>query len=237
MLYTIAHIQIVIFCFFFLMERLFPHLNHPVPRLFTFWWCCIGLFALMWLRMVFFVWTDSPGGYLTIGGPVIVEGCITYLFYSFGNYWFHRWKHSNPWLWRVIHCLHHSTSHMEAKLSFYRHPLEIMINTIYILLLGKVIFNISVEAIAIALMIEGALECFHHSNIKTPSRIKKLGYVIQLPEMHLVHHQYGLHKYNYSPFIWDTIFGTAYIPETWNKKLGFKNSFSVTHFLFLKNRT
>ncbi len=235
MLYTIAFIQLSIFGFFWLLEHSFPNRQHPIARHFTFWWACVVVLSLVWLRVIFYLWTQMDDGVLpwpTL--PPLLEGMLFYLIYSFGNYWLHRWKHTNSFLWHYVHRLHHSPSHMEAKLSFYRHPIEILLNTGYIVVLGGFTLGVSLEALAIALAIEGSLECFHHANIRLPKPLRKLGYVFQTPEMHLIHHEYGLHRHNYAPFLWDTIFGTVRIPVHWDKKLGFKNSHSVTHYLLLK---
>jgi hypothetical protein len=52
----------------------------------------------------------------------------------------------------------------------------------------------------------GIGEYFYHANIKTP---KWLRYFIQTPELHSIHHQYDVHKYNFSDIpLWDRIFGT-----------------------------
>jgi len=237
MLTRIAVIQILVFCFFFFAERIFPNRNHPTPKWFTLWWLCLGIFALMWLRLVLFFWADFNPGFLNLPGSIVAQGFMFYLIYSFGNYWFHRWKHSNSILWRYLHNFHHSTSHMETRIAFYRHPLEILVNTLYLIFLGKFIFSLPFEVIAIALAIEGCLEVFHHSNIKISKYFSPLGYLIQLPDMHLVHHEYGLHRFNYAPFLWDAVFGTIKIPRQWNKRLGFARSAHISEFFFFKKHT
>jgi len=68
------------------------------------------------------------------------------------------------------------------------------------------------------LAIMGGVELFYHWNIKTP---KWLGYFIQRPESHCVHHQYGLHAYNYSDLpIWDILFRTFKNPDQFNGQCG-----------------
>lgn len=124
---------------------------------------------------------------------------------------------------------------MQTLVAFFRHPLEIMMNTVYLLLIGKLVFGASIEAIALALAIEGCLETFHHANIRISKKFYWIGYIIQLPHMHLVHHEYGLHKYNYSPFCWDAIFGTVAISHKWNKRLGFADSNNIKKYFLLKN--
>lgn len=233
MLYTIAFIQVCVFVSFYILERSIPAYNHPVPPRFGLWWLSLGLFALVWLRGLLYVWIDLPSGLLELELPVLAEGFVFYLIYSFGNYWFHRIKHGNKYLWRFIHRFHHSTSQMETRVAFYRHPAEVLLNTVYLVLLGKLVFGISAEALVIALAIEGCLESFHHANIAIPRRLHWLGYLIQLPGMHLVHHQLGLHRFNYAPFLWDSVFGTVNIPEHWDKRLGLAKSHDIASlFLF-----
>lgn len=49
-------------------------------------------------------------------------------------------------------------------------------------------------------------EYFYHANVKSP---RWLRYFIQTPELHSIHHQFDVHKYNFSDLpIWDRIFGT-----------------------------
>ncbi len=47
---------------------------------------------------------------------------------------------------------------------------------------------------------------FQHMNIRTP---RWLGFIIQRPEAHCVHHQRDVHAYNYGDLpVWDMLFGT-----------------------------
>lgn len=60
---------------------------------------------------------------------------------------------------------------------------------------------------------------FQHANIRTP---RWLGYLIQRPESHAVHHGRGIHRYNYADLpLWDIIFGTFRNPETATGEVGF----------------
>lgn len=234
MLYQIASIQLTVFLFFYVLENRYPAYNHPVPPKFGFWWLSLGLFALVWLRVLIYFWIDLPAGLLSFDLPVLAEGFLFYLVYSFGNYWFHRVKHSNKYLWHFVHRFHHSTSHMETRVAFYRHPTEVLLNTVYLVLLGKLVFGLSAEALVIALAIEGCLESFHHANIAIPKRLHRLGYLIQLPSMHLVHHEYRLHRFNYAPFLWDAVFKTARIPAHWDKRLGLSRSHDIKSVFVFK---
>ena len=59
---------------------------------------------------------------------------------------------------------------------------------------------------------------FQHANIRTP---KWLGYIIQRPESHGVHHARGVHRYNYSDLpLWDIVFGTFRNPDAFEGECG-----------------
>lgn len=55
------------------------------------------------------------------------------------------------------------------------------------------------------------LGIFQHANLRTP---RWLGYFIQRPESHAIHHQRGVHAFNYADLpLWDMVFGTFHNPE------------------------
>ena len=66
----------------------------------------------------------GPGrrtGSATIGGAIVGYLAITFVYY-----WWHRWRHESPFLWRWFHQVHHSPQRIEIITSFYKHPLEIV---------------------------------------------------------------------------------------------------------------
>jgi sterol desaturase/sphingolipid hydroxylase (fatty acid hydroxylase superfamily) len=49
-------------------------------------------------------------------------------------------------------------------------------------------------------------EYFYHGNFRSPPWLK---YFIQTPELHSVHHQIDVHRYNFADLpLWDRLFGT-----------------------------
>ncbi len=49
-----------------------------------------------------------------------------------------------------------------------------------------------------------------------------LGFVFQRPESHCVHHQDGVHRYNFSDLpVWDMLFGTFRNPRAFDADCGF----------------
>ena len=222
--YTLFLFQASIFVFFLTLERIYPNRSHSLQPNWLQLWLQVVLFALCWLQLVSYLWHYySTDGLFSLDQYSLVgQVMIFYLVYSFGNYWFHRWKHANPWLWKYVHSLHHAPHHMDMMVTYFRHPFEIVLNTVYLILVGKVILNAPFTVLLLALMIEGALESFHHSNTRIPASFRWLGKFVQLPEMHCIHHQRGLHKFNYAPIIWDGVFNTACIPDSFQEKIGLK---------------
>jgi sterol desaturase/sphingolipid hydroxylase (fatty acid hydroxylase superfamily) len=149
----------------------------------------------------------------TAGGAVVGYLAITFFFY-----WWHRWRHESDFLWRWFHQVHHSAQRVEVITSFYKHPFEIVADSIIcsaILYLGV---GIGPEAAAGAVLLTGLAELFYHWNVKTPHW---LGYLFQRPESHCVHHEEGVHSYNYADLpLWDMLFGTFRNPRRWEARCG-----------------
>ena len=51
-----------------------------------------------------------------------------------------------------------------------------------------------------------------------------LGYLIQRPESHCRHHEFGVHASNYSDLpLWDILFGSFHNPASWEGRAGFSD--------------
>ena len=134
------------------------------------------------------------------------------LVYEFFHYWYHRSAHRWNWLWRAGHQMHHSAESLDAFGANYMHPLDAaMFATIASLVLFPLL-GLSLEAGIVTALFLTFNAMFQHANINTPHW---LGYLVQRPESHNIHHGRGIHGYNYSdlPF-WDMVFGTFRNPHT-----------------------
>ena len=148
------------------------------------------------------------------GGAVIGYLAITFVYY-----WWHRWRHESPLLWRWVHQVHHSPQRIEVITSFYKHPIEILINSILSSAILYLAVGVGSEAATLAVLLSGLAELVYHWNVCTPHW---LGYIFQRPESHCVHHQEGLHSFNYADLpLWDILFGTFRNPREWNARCGF----------------
>lgn len=143
---------------------------------------------------------------------------VGYLSHSLFFYWWHRLRHASPFLWRWVHQMHHSPQRIETATAFYKHPIESGLST---MLTAVVLFGLvglaPAEAAQVSL-IAGLAELFLHWNVNTP---KWAGYFIQRPEAHCIHHEEGLHAYNYSELpVFDWLFGTLRDSPHWQKTCG-----------------
>jgi len=143
----------------------------------------------------------------TIGGAVV--GVLTYEFF---HYWYHRAAHEWTWLWRAGHQMHHSAESLDAFGAYYLHPVDAAIFTTLSSLVFFQLLGITVEAGVLGALFLTFNAMFQHANVKTP---RWLGYLIQRPESHAVHHGRGIHRWNYSDLpLWDIVFGTFRNPKT-----------------------
>lgn len=146
-------------------------------------------------------------------------GVLAYVTATFVFYWWHRARHEVDTLWRLFHQIHHSAQRLEVITSFYKHPLEMVVNSVIGSLLVYALLGLSPEAGAVYTLCTAVGEFFYHTNLRTP---RWLGWFFQRPEMHRIHHQHGRHRNNYGDITWwDMLFGTYENPPSWGDRCGF----------------
>lgn len=147
------------------------------------------------------------------------------LIYEFGMYVWHRSMHRNKYLWKMFHQMHHSAERLDTYGAFYFSPLDIIGWTALGTLCFSIITGLAPQAITVVLLVTNFFSIFQHANIKTPAW---LGYLIQRPESHTVHHAKGIHAYNYSDLpLFDILFGTFRNPAAYEYETGFYNGASA----------
>lgn len=147
-----------------------------------------------------------------------VGGLVGIVMLQFFSYWWHRALHAVPFLWR-FHQLHHSAERMDVFGAYWIHPVDVLGFTFAGSLALVLVVGVSPEAALVANTATGLCTMLQHANLRTP---QWLGWIIQRPENHCVHHQRGVHAYNYGDFsLWDMVFGTYRNPKTWEGRAGF----------------
>lgn len=168
---------------------------------------------------------------------VIAAGITGIILYEFGMYIWHRTMHKSNRLWRVFHQMHHSAERLDTYGAFYFSPFDmtgwILLSTICF----SFIAGVPPQSITIILLVTTFLSIFQHANIKTPVW---LGYIVQRPESHSVHHAKGIHAFNYSDLpVFDILFGTFRNPAKYVEETGFYTGASskVKEMLLFKDVT
>ena len=157
---------------------------------------------------------------LDLSDVATVPGALVgYVFITFVYYWWHRGRHEIPFLWRWFHQVHHSPQRIEIITSFYKHPVELIANGALSSLLLYGVLGVNPAAGAVAVTLTGLAELFYHWNVRTPYW---LGFLIQRPESHCIHHRDGWHRSNFADLpLWDMLFGTFDNPRDHSAACGF----------------
>lgn len=207
------------------LESLWPRENQPARR----WWRPLGItfFVVSGLINVFlplavptaWVATHSllPGQKLGIAGGFLAG----FLVWSFVYYWYHRSEHRFDALWRALHQLHHSPGRVDAAGFAVAHPFDVAVQTA--LQIGILLGVLGLHPAAAALVgLYGAIaELVQHLNIRTP---RWLEWIMQRPEAHQRHHEFGQHAGNYGDWpVWDRLLGTYRTPAAGPLRYGFED--------------
>lgn len=143
--------------------------------------------------------------------PLTVQFAVFFVTHDLYIYWFHRWQHTNPILWR-IHEAHHSTVDVDWLSGSRSHSLEILVNQT--IEFGPILLFASPEIAVVKGAVDAVWGMYIHSNIDV--KTGWLQYIINGPEMHRWHHAQdgAAHNKNFSTklAIWDWMFGTAFYP-------------------------
>ncbi len=171
-----------------------------------------------------------PGRELGIAGGAIVGIVVSELVV----YWAHRLHHRLQLLWQYVHQIHHSAERVDVFGAAYFHPIEIAEGSVFGVLIFNVVLGLAPEAAFFATAWQAFAGVFQHGNIRTPTW---LGYIIQRPEAHAIHHERGVHDFNYANLpIWDIVFGTFRNPVAWQGEAGFYPGASKRTFDMLIGR-
>ena len=213
---------LTIFFALFVLENWFP--GRPLPRV-KGWWFRAGISFVGYFYLATYlplVWDTYLAEYQLFNlesSGLIASTLIALLVFELFIYLWHRALHQYKGLWRLFHQMHHSAERVDTLGAFYFSPLDMIAFTFLGSLCLVVVIGVSPQAATYFLFITTFLVVFQHSNIKTPVWV---GYFIQRPESHSVHHAKGVHRYNYSDLpLFDMLFGTFKNPRTFQTEAGF----------------
>lgn len=150
---------------------------------------------------------------------VVLAATLGILLYEFGVYVWHRSMHNSGLLWRIFHQMHHSAERLDTFGAFYFSPFDVAGFTVVGTVCFSFIMGLPAQAVTIILLVTNFLVIFQHANIRTPVW---LGYLIQRPESHALHHARDIHAYNYCDLpVYDILFRTFRNPKEYVQRTGF----------------
>jgi sterol desaturase/sphingolipid hydroxylase (fatty acid hydroxylase superfamily) len=205
-----------------LWEAFFPARKLP----YVSFWQLKGIFSFFfffylstYLPLLYAKWLPTSQ-LLNLSEVHPVVGAVAgVLLYELGMYVWHRTMHRSNFLWRIFHQMHHSAERLDTYGAFYFSPFDMIGWTLLSTVCFSFITGLSPQSITIVLLVTNFFSIFQHANIKTP---RWVGYIIQRPESHAVHHAKGVHAYNYSDLpLFDMLFGTFRNPSKYVEETGF----------------
>ena len=144
--------------------------------------------------------------------PGVVQVALMLIMADFLRYWLHRATHHSPTLWR-LHAIHHSPDRLYWLNVGRFHPLEEVLQSL-VETLPFVILGVDPRVLAGYYVFYAVNGFFQHSNCDV--RLGPLNWLIAGPELHRWHHAADLgdadHNFGNKLIIWDTLFGTRYLP-------------------------
>ena len=221
-----------------LWEALAPARNLPkikgwMPRAlttFAIYFFVASYLPLLWDSTLAEYQLFDLSGLGTWGGAA-----IGILVYEGVLYAWHRTMHQTDWLFQSFHQMHHSAERIDTYGAFYLSPLDMIGFTLVGSLSLAMIVGITPQAVTVYLLVTMFCGIFQHANVNTP---QWLGYIIQRPESHTIHHGRGLHRYNYCDFpIFDMLFGTFRNPQGYEMETGYYDGASarIIDMIFCKD--
>lgn len=163
---------------------------------------------------------------LDLSGLGVVGGALVgLLVYELGAYGYHRFIHSSDPLFTAVHQMHHSTEALDTFSAYYFGPLDMVGWTALGSFCLTLLVGLDPTAVTLVIVATSLLAIFQHANVRTP---RWLGYLVQRPESHTVHHARGLHAKNYSDLpLWDILFGTFENPPGYEHETGYYDGASA----------
>lgn len=204
------------------LDVVFPARSYMRPRLWrlkglAFFVVSIGLFSVLP-----FVWDAYLGAHRLVDASALGTwggAFVGLLTLQFCSYWWHRTLHRTPLLFRYFHQLHHSAERVDIFGAMYFSPLDVAGFAFCGSFALVWLVGVTPEAAVLANGVATFASLFQHANLKTP---RWLGYIIQRPENHALHHARGIHAFNYGDIsLWDIVFGTFRNPESIEAAAGY----------------
>ncbi|MDO5970150.1 sterol desaturase family protein [Flavivirga aquimarina] len=218
-------VSLIVYAIFgglFIWEQLFPARALPSIK---FWKLRGLLFFLAYMLLTTYIpllWDDFFASFQLVDFSnlsLTAQVVLGVFLFELVQYGWHISMHKSNFLFRISHQIHHSAERLDVS-SAFMFSINDMIG---LSLVGSITFaflmGLAPQAITIIILSLTFLGVFQHANIHTP---RWIGYIIQRPESHTIHHAKGIHKYNYTDLpIIDMLFGTFKNPKNFEHETGY----------------
>ncbi len=153
-----------------------------------------------------------------IGNELIWFIPVTFLFevlFDFFHYWTHRISHTNKWLYRHVHSVHHSTTNLWEASAFKHHVGDLIMTNVLPIVLAGWIFPLRSYTFTAFFWYKSMQEIAGHSgkDMRSSSfaQCKWVPELLGIPLYSRNHHEHHRNtRVNFSKrfSLWDRVFGT-----------------------------
>ncbi len=143
----------------------------------------------------------------------VVQVLILLSVNDFFRYWYHRWMHTNEFMWRW-HAVHHSSERLYWFNGTRSHPLEGLVSSL-IWVIPFALIKAPAEIVFVTNLLGRTIGRFQHTNLDLI--LGPFDYIFSSPKNHRYHHSkshvIGHTNYGGDVIFWDILFGTFYLPK------------------------
>jgi len=156
--------------------------------------------------------------------PIAAQVGLALVVYELAAYGYHRAAHRFEPLWLAAHQMHHSAERLDGAGAFWFHPVDMVawsaVNSFALVF----VVGLAPSAATALVLLLTFLAILQHLNVRTP---RWLGYLVQRPESHSIHHARGIHTKNFADLpVMDLLFGTFDNPADFAPTQGFHDGAS-----------
>ena len=183
--------------------------------------------------LILFDWARVPSVSAAIASlPLLVQVPLVILAADFTQYWVHRSFHAVPLLW-PFHAIHHSAEEMDWLAGSRLHLVDVIL-TRGLTYVPIFVLGFSNAALFVYVFLVAGQATFIHANVRW--RFRPVRRLIATPAFHHWHHsaEAAAVDKNFSVHtpVWDILFGTYYLPDSWPTRYGLSGGVKVPRGLF-----
>ncbi|MDA1122271.1 MAG: sterol desaturase family protein, partial [Bacteroidetes bacterium] len=132
---------------------------------------------------------------------------------DFFRYWYHRWMHESPFMWRW-HSVHHSSRRLYWFNGTRSHPIEGLVSG-FLWGIPLAFVQAPVEIVFVTGLLGRTIGRFQHTNLDVI--LGPFDYIFSSPKNHRYHHskkiEEGNSNYGGDVIFWDILFGSFSLPK------------------------